>query len=155
MSNLPEEVEKYGVDVSEYAVSIAKNKITKANLQVVNLEEKLPFDDNFFDFIFLNDVLEHIENYQQALVNLKNVLKIGGTIFITTPNANRFRKGWLGFADKKEHHISLFSYSELKVLLEKSGFKIAEGWTFFNPLNRIKLKSEIGLESAFICNKIL
>lgn len=154
LANLPEEVEKYGIDVSEYAINIAKSNIPEANLQVANLEEELLYEENFFDVIFLNDVIEHIENYQQALMHLKNILKIGGIIFITTPNTNMFRKKFLSFADKKEHHVSMFSHAKLMELLEKLDFEIIDHWTFFNPFNRIKLKSEIGLESAFICKKI-
>jgi len=39
---------------------------------------KIPFDDNTFDFIFSNQVLEHVQDYSAALEEMKRVLKPGG-----------------------------------------------------------------------------
>lgn len=45
----------------------------------------LPFDDNRFDLIICNHVLEHIPNDQQAMSELSRVLKPNGTCLITVP----------------------------------------------------------------------
>jgi len=38
----------------------------------------LPFEDNSFDIIFCNHILEHIENDKKAMQELYRVLKVGG-----------------------------------------------------------------------------
>jgi ubiquinone/menaquinone biosynthesis C-methylase UbiE len=47
--------------------------------------DSLPFSDNFFDTIYLNDVLEHIFNPFHLLSELKRVLTDKGCIIISVP----------------------------------------------------------------------
>ncbi|RYY70133.1 MAG: class I SAM-dependent methyltransferase [Chitinophagaceae bacterium] len=47
----------------------------------------LPFEDNTFDSILANEVLEHIFNLEAILQELKRVLKPGGKILISIPFA--------------------------------------------------------------------
>ena len=145
--------QKFGVDVSKYAIGIAKKKLPSAIFQIGSAEEKLPFKEDFFDIILFNDVLEHLENPNFALKNIWRVLKKEGILYITTPNLNVVRKKIFRYADEKEHHISLFSHSSLISLLNAKGFKIVEHWTFINLLVYIRFKSNLGTESAFICKK--
>jgi ubiquinone/menaquinone biosynthesis C-methylase UbiE len=39
---------------------------------------RLPFDDDSFDYVFSNQVFEHVQNYQEALSEIYRVLKPGG-----------------------------------------------------------------------------
>ena len=49
-------IEAHGVDISEWAI-----KHAKPNCQVVDIcEQKLPFEDNYFDLVTCYDILEHI-----------------------------------------------------------------------------------------------
>ncbi len=60
------------------------------NLKVarVNIEdEPLPFEDDYFDFILLSEVIEHMEvDPMYMLAEMNRVLKTGGTLLVTTPN---------------------------------------------------------------------
>ncbi len=50
-------------------------------------------DDGPFDFVVMIDVLEHIENDKQALLNAKKILKKEGSFIVSTPNRlSRYRK---------------------------------------------------------------
>ena len=153
LQKFPDSFQKFGIDVSGYAISIAKKRLPSAIFKIRSAEEKLPFEKDFFDIILFNDVLEHLENPKVALENIWKVLKKGGILYITTPNLNIIRKKIFRYADEKEHHISLFSHSNLISLLNSLGFKIAEHWTFINLLVYVRLKSNLGTESAFICKK--
>lgn len=117
-------------------------------------KKSLPFQEDTFDIVICNDVLEHLDNPVAALENIKIVLKRGGILYINTPNLNLFRKKVLGFADKKEHHISLFPHKNLLDLLKKVGFKVEEHWTYINftYFFFIKFNSNIGTESGYICS---
>ena len=48
--------------------------------------EELPFADNFFDIVFLNEVLEHVEDDKRTISESIRVLKVGGKIIIFAPN---------------------------------------------------------------------
>ncbi len=48
--------------------------------------EALPFADNSFDFILSNEVLEHVTDDRQALMEMARVLRPGGRIIIFCPN---------------------------------------------------------------------
>jgi len=153
LQRFPDTFEKFGLDVSEHAIDVAKKSLPTATFAVGNAEDKLPFDEDFFDIILLNDVLEHLEYPKLALENIQRVLKKGGILYINTPNLNIIRKMIFKYPDKKEHHISLFSYSDLIVLLKNLGFDIVEHWTFLDIFFYFRFKSNIGIESAFICKK--
>ena len=40
---------------------------------------KIPFDDNTFDVIISDQVFEHVQNYPEALAEIKRILKPGGS----------------------------------------------------------------------------
>ncbi len=73
----------YGFDVDPRKIEIAKKKFKNA---VVGGEEKLPFKDNFFDIIWLHEVLEHVDHNEPFLADLTRILKPGGKLIIFTPN---------------------------------------------------------------------
>jgi len=51
--------------------------------------EALTFDDNFFDIVFQNEVLEHVQDDEKTLKESLRVLKPGGKLIFFTPN-----RGW-------------------------------------------------------------
>ena len=153
LQRFPASFQKFGIDVSEYAINVAKKRLPSAVFMVGNVENKLPFKEDFFDIVILNDVLEHLGNPKAALENIHKVLKKDGVLYITTPNLNVVRKNIFSYADKKEHHISLLAHSDLIKLLKNLRFKIVEHWTFLNFFVYFRFKSNMGTESGFICKK--
>jgi SAM-dependent methyltransferase len=147
----PDSFKKFGMDVSEHAIDEARRRLPGSELKVGNAEVRLPFEDNFFDIILLNDVIEHLENPGEALRHIFRTMKKGGILYITTPNLNVIRKRVYRYADEKDHHISMFAHSDLCELLKASKFRIEKHWTFFTGFIYLKLGSNMGTESAFIC----
>ncbi len=47
---------------------------------------KLPFKENSFDLIILQDVIEHLYDINKVIIEINRVLKPGGFIYISTPN---------------------------------------------------------------------
>ena len=68
-------VEIYGIDISDYAIDNAKEEI-KDRLQVGNATE-LPFEDNYFDFVYSITTLHNLHNYDldKALREMERVGK--------------------------------------------------------------------------------
>lgn len=139
-------LKRLGIDVEGVDISPDQFKkfIDKYSLPVkkCNIEtEKLPFENNFFDFIILTEVFEHLRiNPIFALSEIHRVLRHGGTLFLTTPNLYAIHKifmfnSGLSFNDAYDEfnkllsfgyagHIREYSTKEMKKFLEKTGFRI-------------------------------
>lgn len=84
----------------------------------ITIHKKLPAKK--YDVIFLLDVLEHIEDDEQMLKDIKNALKEHGTFYISVP-AHPFL--W-SHHDVVNHHYRRYTKNELKEKLRRAGFKI-------------------------------
>ncbi len=118
-----------------------------------NLDENLPYDDEYFDKIVCIEGLEHIENPANAIREFARILKKNGSLIVSVPNIMNIeeRLKWLfngytshfkplsaealnsiresiksGYAgmDEVALHVNPIGYSEVRFLLEKSGFAI-------------------------------
>lgn len=62
---------------------------------VANLEKPpLPFDDNIFDKIHAEDVLEHVNDIVAVVEELGRILKVGGTLWVRGPHAKYPENCW-------------------------------------------------------------
>jgi SAM-dependent methyltransferase len=75
--------EVYGVDVEPERV--AKASETLPNIQLAR-GEKLPFPDDWFDLVFSNEVIEHVDDDRQTIREAVRVTKPGGYVVIFAPN---------------------------------------------------------------------
>lgn len=79
-----------GVDFSSGMIKEGKKDIDKIGLKNIDLimgsGTSLPFKDESFDKISCSEVIEHIPNYEDAIIEMNRVLKVGGKLVITTPN---------------------------------------------------------------------
>jgi ubiquinone/menaquinone biosynthesis C-methylase UbiE len=57
----------------------------------VGAGEHLPYPDGSFDLITCLDVLEHVASTDDVLMEMRRVLKPGGTVLTTIPNRRAFR----------------------------------------------------------------
>jgi len=78
--------ESFGVDYSQDMVKIAAGYGIKASVVDIDREEKLPFESNYFDFIFCGSVIELIEDPDKLLEEINRLLTDQGTLVITFPN---------------------------------------------------------------------
>ena len=117
-----EACEKNGIDAVglEYEIEgvqeATKKKLTAYQHDINN---KIDFlDDSSFEAVFSNQVIEHIPN--DAQINMVNeayrVLKPGGQVLINSP-CRHYQP-----AREDKYHVSLLTPSELKCMLENSGF---------------------------------
>ncbi len=89
------------------------------NKNEVNADAKnLPFESRFADTILLNQVLEHIDDYEKVLSEISRVLKDDGKFIISVP--------FIYHIHSEPHDYFRFSEYGIKYLLNKYNFRIIE-----------------------------
>lgn len=90
----------------------------------------IPFQRGFFDIVFCNHVLEHIENDKTALRNMRRILSPDGFLVLGTPNEGSL---WWQLAYKLEpqslantDHKHFYTGEELSILCQEVGFEVVE-----------------------------
>ncbi len=81
----------YGIDNSEEAIKLSKDK--SKDLPVIYKKcdiTNLTYSDNFADVVLCIGVLEHIQNYEICLSEIKRVLKNNGVLYVVSSNKNSF-----------------------------------------------------------------
>ena len=74
----------FGIEIEEGRVEITKAKGIQESEGDLNL--RLPFENESFDCILANHVIEHLDNTDLFLKEIYRILKIGGYTIIATPN---------------------------------------------------------------------
>ena len=77
-----------GVDVDPEAVREAKKESHGSAAVLLGNGIGLPFDDETFDVITSFETLEHLHERREFLAELQRVLRVGGKLILSTPNAD-------------------------------------------------------------------
>ncbi|MBI3980146.1 MAG: class I SAM-dependent methyltransferase [Chloroflexi bacterium] len=93
----------------------------------------MPFRAEAFDVITYWDVLEHLHDPRRALAEARRLVRPGGTLVVTVPDAASFQARlfgpyWQGFDAPR--HLSMFTRPTLARLLAETGWTVAEVSTF-------------------------
>lgn len=86
---------------------------------------QLPFADDTFDKVMCSEVLEHIPDYQAALVEIHRVLKPGGLFCASVPRRWPEKICWAlsdAYHQVLGGHLRIFRSSELRAEIEGLGF---------------------------------
>lgn len=125
-----------GVDISADDVSEAKNRLIKQK----NLEEydegtwgiavadmfKLPFKDDCFDLVICSEVIEHINDHKNAVIEAVRVLKPDKDMVVSVPRYFPERICWTlsdEYSKADNGHLRIYKTKELIRLLENAGVK--------------------------------
>lgn len=78
--------EIFGIDFCPSAIAAAHEKYPQADVRVGDfVKDELPYDNHFFDFLFIGEVIEHVEDPRAIIEECHRVLKAWGTIIVTCP----------------------------------------------------------------------
>lgn len=77
--------EVFGVDVSQKAIDLARRIGVNAYKADISCQE-LPFSNEYFDIVYMGDVIEHLLNPDFAIKEVRRVLKSDGFLVLSTPN---------------------------------------------------------------------
>ncbi|MBK7705010.1 MAG: class I SAM-dependent methyltransferase [Acidobacteria bacterium] len=170
-----------GYDVKCADLYPAIFRLDGAIAEQADLDSRLPYADDSFDFVVCVEGLEHVENPANAIREFSRILKSGATLIVSVPNIMNVeeRLRWL-FSGYTSHfkplskqalaaiseefgempeialHINPIGYSEVRYLLEKSGFALKRVvpdarkkniWAFRPITGLIRLFSKLSHES--------
>ncbi|MEN9390166.1 MAG: hypothetical protein RLZZ283_266 [Candidatus Parcubacteria bacterium] len=112
------------VDIDEHALAQSRHLLQGAVQECrtvhADLNERLPLEDESFDLIIASEIIEHLIDPAHFLSECFRLLKRGGVLVGSTPNAHRFDKRLYALmgVDPKAHsdptHLQYFSLASLR-----------------------------------------
>lgn len=124
---------------------------------VVSRFENLDIEETF-DAIFLMHTLEHLEDPQTLLENIKHWLSPNGKLFLACPNANAASRqiavhmGLISHnsavteGERKHGHYKTYSLDTLEWEAKNAGLKVVDrGGVFFKPLANFQIDKALAL----------
>jgi SAM-dependent methyltransferase len=104
-----------GVDSSLEAVEQARAR--GRNVVHADIDKGLPFADASFDAAILKDVLEHVDNPVTIVHEVRRVVKPGGRVFASSPDAQRWV--WHDYTHRRP-----FTRRAYRLLFADAGFEV-------------------------------
>lgn len=133
-----------GIDYDEKALKTARKNLKNKKIKFasVDLMTKSKLKTNTYDKVVMSEVAEHLPDDVRGLKEIHRVMKKGGTLALTVPNANypflwdpinRFLEFMFGahiksgfFAGIWNQHERLYTPKQIEKVVKKAGFKIKE-----------------------------
>lgn len=147
----------YGRRLKDLGFAVVAGDIDLARFKYKNeiefkhcdITKEMPFSDDYFDYVLLMEVVEHLRNPYVVIPEINRIIKNSGSLILSTPNIlnlkSRFRFFFEGayeyfrespldqVKNPKEVifnlHLVPYRYQELEYLLAASGFKISTIFT--------------------------
>ena len=145
-----------GVEPAEKALALA-DELARQNGVKVTLKqgfaEKLPFDDEQFDIVHSNSVMEHVCDAQKSMAEAYRVLKKGGIFWFSSANALCPRQmeirrfpcfGW--YPDRLKRKIMFWARDNAPHLV---GHTTAPAINWFTPAKARRMLSKAGFSRFF------
>ena len=115
-----------GIEPDENARQFAQDVY---NLNVKPYKDLLLIEDHSFDVITMWHVLEHVQNVNEYLLEIKRLIKHDGLVFIALPNhlsydAQKYQQYWAAWDVPR--HLYHFTPISFKKLIQKYNFTITQ-----------------------------
>jgi SAM-dependent methyltransferase len=127
--------EVYGTDFGESAIRYAREKL---GLNAFHGDiADIHFPDEHFDYVHVNNVLEHVPNPVTLLRECRRIVKKDGIFYLSVPNGRVDSRDLIDFyreekmpARSKQGHIFFFQDKTLKRLFGEIGFDVIKQETY-------------------------
>ena len=147
--------EAHGVEADRNIVAVAE----RYGLTVkVGLFDPANYEPNYFDYVTMDQVIEHMTDPSSALLGVRQVLRPGGVAILSTPNASGwgarvFGRSWINW--HVPYHLHQFSVRSMEFLAQSVGLAVertftitSSEWLFYQWLHLLYLPAA-GSPSAF------
>lgn len=145
----------YGVEADENISRVVEK--FGYNVKIGLFDDKV-YEASFFDYVTMDQVIEHVTDPLSTLQGVARILKSGGTAILTTPNASGwgakfFGSRWINW--HTPYHLQFFSKNSIKLVADHAGLEVVKiktvtnsEWLYFQWLHLITF-SKLGEVSGF------
>lgn len=132
-----------GFDIDCNSLKTAKGKNFSKNIEYIQFDfnKDISKYQKEFNLIIAFEFLEHTDRPQVALGNLNTMLCEEGILLLSIPN-EKFEKVDENGNPKNKYHKVIFSYEEIKLLINQEGFMILEEYGQYLPDYLLKIESK-------------
>jgi SAM-dependent methyltransferase len=147
--------ERYSLDplCDYYASQPALIKFRNDAVKYINAKgEELPFENEHFDLVVIENVIDHVENMESVIGEIHRVLSPGATLYLTVnlhPAWGAFLHRIFSFLRIDRGHPHTFKINSIREFLASHGFQI-----LYNEWEDYKTCKKKDLESESIKNKL-
>lgn len=110
-------------------------KWRKDRFKKVNLNKRVSFNSNAFDYVVCLDTFEHLTNPWQCMREISRVLKPNGLLILSTINLHNIKTRYEYFMNNRylyfeedaffyPNHVHPFTYHELIMILHENNFSV-------------------------------
>lgn len=119
----------YGVEADENARRVADKFGFNVHVGLFNPDI---YENNYFDIVTMDQVIEHVKDPVETLRGVARILKPGGQVILSTPNPNGwgskvFGRRWINW--HIPYHIQHFSIQSMKLSASEAGLEFVEAKT--------------------------
>jgi SAM-dependent methyltransferase len=117
-----------GVEIAEAALVRARANVPGADFRLLEPDGSLPLEHGSVDLAWCSEVLEHVADTAQSLLEVRRVLRPGGRLLVTTPSHGRLKAALIGLLRFDAHfdplgqHLRFYTPTSLRATLDRSGF---------------------------------
>ena len=115
-----------GVDINEQLIDNANSLYGTEHIKYY-LGDICSYNQNkLFDIVTCFETIEHVSNFRSALLNINKLLRINGTLIISSPNrpVTSPNARYLSNRPSNPYHVQEFTIEELKNELISAGFSV-------------------------------
>lgn len=141
-------VEAYGIDVSPYALDQAPQSIRGGLMEIDLNKQKLPFDKGTFGLITALGILEYISDLENALAEIRRVIRDDGVLFVRTYYPRSGAKNWVQPLFENVKEFRLRDEGAWIDELESHGFEFMQELTNKNYARYIQMWLEDALTNG-------
>jgi 2-polyprenyl-3-methyl-5-hydroxy-6-metoxy-1,4-benzoquinol methylase len=116
--------EVYGVEADENIRRVAEKFGFKVHVGIFDPDKYAP---DYFDYVTMDQVIEHVTDPLATMRGIAKVMKIGGTAILSTPNAGGwgarlFGRRWINW--HAPYHIQHFSRTSMTFAAQQAGLSV-------------------------------
>jgi len=119
----------YGVETDENIKCIVEKY--GFNVHIGMFDPKM-YEHEYFDYVTMDQVIEHISDPIETLRGVASILKDGGSVILSTPNSNGWGANLLGRRWINWHvpyHQNFFSKKSIEIAALKAGMRLERSMT--------------------------
>lgn len=120
------ESEFWGLDYAPEVIKWLKQSFPYINYICADCM-KMPFEDNYFDYIVAGELIEHLDNPERFIEEAIRILKPKGWLVLSTP----LEEGKKSLVDRK-YHVWSFTSDDIENMLKKYG-DVQIDWLIESP----------------------